>query len=551
MKKLLIISLMLSLALGSALANGSAETGTVANPVASASSAVVTAKGVFPVVKEPVTLHMAILGNPQVTDFQNNDFTRWVEEQTGLKLVIDVLPAKDVHTKLNLMFAAGKDLPDIINVTNIPNDALYKYALDGMIIPIDGYMDTYGTAFPKMLADNPGVINACKAPDGHIYGIPKYNVTEHNMLKFGKMYLYKPWLDKLGLAVPTTLDELYDVLVAFKTQDPNGNGIADEVPMAGATTGAGTDPIVPFMASFIPYDFADFGLYNDNGKIIATYTTPEFKQGLEYINRLVSEKLLSPVSFTQDQAQLKQLANRETPILGGFVHAYTAVNANSPRVMDYVCLPLMKGGTDKGGFLKDPLLPKGPSFVITKDCKNPEAAYRLGDFLVSLEAGMRNRYGVEGRDWRRVDAATTDLVGMDDKPATFEIINNVWGETGNVLWRSECVYYYDYDNVYGRGMKKGMLNPDKYHAINSKTVYKPYVVADIVPLLSLFFTEDELSDYSLIATSLTDHMKSQIAAFATGSRPFSEWDKFQAELKGLNIDQYLKYVQTAFDRQFK
>ena len=40
--------------------------------------------------------------------------------------------------------------------------------------------------------------------------------------------------------MPQTTEELYQVLTAFKTQDPNGNGKADEVPFTGATTGWNT-----------------------------------------------------------------------------------------------------------------------------------------------------------------------------------------------------------------------------------------------------------------------------------------------------------------------
>lgn len=51
------------------------------------------------------------------------------------------------------------------------------------------------------------------------------------------MWIYKPWLEKLNLSEPKTLDEFYNVLKAFKEKDPNGNGLADEIPFIGATSG--------------------------------------------------------------------------------------------------------------------------------------------------------------------------------------------------------------------------------------------------------------------------------------------------------------------------
>ena len=66
--------------------------------------------------------------------------------------------------------------------------------------------------------------------DGHYYLLPSdrgkgYRVSATHM------FINKTWLDKLGLEMPTTWDELETVLKAFKTEDPNGNGQADEIPM--------------------------------------------------------------------------------------------------------------------------------------------------------------------------------------------------------------------------------------------------------------------------------------------------------------------------------
>ncbi len=529
---------------------GSTSTSTSSTAPVSNFDPNVNPAGVMPIVKEPVTLTMAIQENAQVTDFVDNEYTAWVQETTGVNLDIITLPSKDTATKVNLMFAAGKDLPDVINMGALENSTLYSYVLDELVIPLDPYIEEYGVEYKKMIEENPSIEAACIAIDGNTYGLPKYNVTEHNQLKFGKMYLYQPWLDELNLEMPTTTDELYDVLKAFQENDPNKNGESDEIPMAGAITGAGTKVYLPTIAPFIPYDDVSKGLLNVDGTITASYMEPEFKDGMIFLNKLVSESLIDPVSFTQDQAQLKALANREEVILGGFVHAYTAVNSSDPRMLDYVMVPLLDSDSEKGGFMRDLLLPKGPSWIVTVDCEYPEVAYRLGDFQLNEEASMRNRYGVEGRDWQYVDSATTDLIGLDGEPARFEIINNVWADTSNTLWRSEVALYNNYDNVYGKGFAADVLNSDKYHHDNSINFYEQDVVTETVPLNALFFTKDELKDYTLLATGIKEHVEQQLAAFATGSRSMDEWEKFQQEMLDLGQEDYLQFIQTAYDRQF-
>ena len=55
-------------------------------------------------------------------------------------------------------------------------------------------------------------------------------LISQNINTNGHFFINAAWLNKLGLAVPTTIDELTDVLRAFRDDDPNGNGLADEVP---------------------------------------------------------------------------------------------------------------------------------------------------------------------------------------------------------------------------------------------------------------------------------------------------------------------------------
>ena len=74
------------------------------------------------------------------------------------------------------------------------------------------------------------------APDGHIYSFPWIEElgagkeSIHSVNDFP--WINVEWLNKLGLKMPTTTEELKQVLIAFKTKDPNGNGKADEIPMS-------------------------------------------------------------------------------------------------------------------------------------------------------------------------------------------------------------------------------------------------------------------------------------------------------------------------------
>lgn len=59
-------------------------------------------------------------------------------------------------------------------------------------------------------------------------------------------FVDKKWMDELGLKEPTSLDELYTVLKAFKDNDVNGNGDKnDEIPFT-ANAGVTIDLLLPY-----------------------------------------------------------------------------------------------------------------------------------------------------------------------------------------------------------------------------------------------------------------------------------------------------------------
>lgn len=131
------------------------------------------------------------------------------------------------------MLASG-DLPEIIIGCNIRLDQLQILANQGLLLPLDDYIEKYGVDSDQVYTAYPQIKDLITMLDGKIYGLPHVNDCYHCSMA-QKMWVYQPWLDKLGLEVPTTTEEFYQMLKAFKEQDPNGNGEADEIPLSGTT----------------------------------------------------------------------------------------------------------------------------------------------------------------------------------------------------------------------------------------------------------------------------------------------------------------------------
>lgn len=219
---LAVLSILMAACAPQAPAGGSEAAPAAAAPAAS--GVAVAPAGEFPIVSEPLTIQAFICPNSAVKDYNDNEYTRWLSGLTNINLELDIPPVPDAQQKLNLMLASG-DLPEVIIGCNIRLDQMQILANQGLVLPLNDYIDKYGVEFKKVYEAYPQIEDLITLLDGKIYGLPHVNDCYHCSMS-QKMWVYQPWLDKLGLAVPTTTEEFYQMLKAFKEQDPNGNGEA-------------------------------------------------------------------------------------------------------------------------------------------------------------------------------------------------------------------------------------------------------------------------------------------------------------------------------------
>ena len=93
------------------------------------------------------------------------------------------------------------------------------------------------------------------------------------------------------MEIPTTTEELRTVLQAFKTQDPNGNGVADELPLSGFANSWHTRPWPFLLNAFIYTD--DSNMLNvEDGQIIAAFAQPQWREGMRFVHSLFAEGLI-------------------------------------------------------------------------------------------------------------------------------------------------------------------------------------------------------------------------------------------------------------------
>lgn len=319
-----------------------------------------------------------------------------LEELTNVHVDFTVISPSDVKTQMTLMWAGG-DYPDMIlyshsNVSNpITIEDISTYGPLGVILPLEDLIDEY---MPNLKNVNENIVeNAIEVGrlyDGHVYSLPAINPATTR--SYAGAYLNTAWLDTLGLEVPTDADSLYEALKAFKTQDPNGNGKADEIPLTFFLNNKNYRQAV----------FGWFGMTYDwmlrDGEVTFGRTSEDFRTMAKYFNKLWKEDLLDLEIFTQDEATYLAKGKLDETVYGSFVaYRYGTVVGDGNDEFS-VMLPI-DGGTDIYGAITDCPDWRVDSLrgIITSGCENPEIAAQYLDVLFDPAIGSQVMRGPLGQ----------------------------------------------------------------------------------------------------------------------------------------------------------
>ncbi len=373
-----------------------------------ASATELSAAGEYPIVANPgdASLSMLVVDHPAILDWTTNEFILWMNEQTNVNLSFEMVAEEGRKDKLSLILATGQ-IPDVLAGCILSDEQIIRYGMEeGMFMPLNDLIDEHTVHIKEMFEKYPDAKKNATMPDGNIYSLPQLNDCFH--LYMGKrMWINQTWLDNLGLEVPTTIDEFYNVLVAFRDQDANGNGDPnDEIPLAGSYSGgAGYFENLPTWFILNAFTYANDqnqGVYLENDKVVHPYNDPAFKEGLKFLNKLYTEGLLYNATFNQDLTQLTQLAeNPDANILGcapgGYVNFATL---GGERYSEYAPVLPLTGPEGYANTVCNPYVPFANGyFSISKDCPNPEIAIKWVDLCYSQTGTLNAYYGPEGVAW--------------------------------------------------------------------------------------------------------------------------------------------------------
>ena len=522
--------------------------------------------GTEPYAKEKVTITIGIQQNSNVENFDTNYMTAMIEEIANVDLEFVEYPSSEIKDKIRLQCAAGgDDLPDIL-IASLDDATVLEMAENEMIVPLDDYYENsslyYAEGFERV-KESKGydLLELIRSADGHIYTVPKYNETLTSPC-YSRMWVYKPWLDALNLEEPKTTEEFYNMLYAFKTQDPNGNGKADEIPALASdftkpTVNGGTF-FTSVMNAFIRSNTASGYLDVKDGQITVPWTEEEWKEGIKFIRTLTTEGLLDPVSFTQDADSFKTIMNSEgDQLVGCFSYGSDSfILSTHPSKGGWILLEPLTGpeGVCTSSYKAD--MPSNRGFI-SKNCEHPELAFMILDLFGREDMAITSRWGKEGENWdyvenipagseyAKVDFSTTEYGGYETYWTEYQY-NSCWNVLQNNHWynlnpsfRTEEVVA----SYYGAGLAISGGTDEVSKKLHFYEAVRPEEI--ITKIKYSAETQDEATE---LANSLESYVNEKVAAWCTGAADIDkEWDSYVKDLEKIGLSRYLELAQEGYE----
>ncbi len=446
-----------------------------------------------------------------------------LQTRAGVKIDWNLIDPTIYADTVSPMLASGQDLPDIIQLPDTDNNMTYLST--GMFIKLDEYLDIMPN-YKKFLDENPIIKASLTAVDGHIYYVPQTVVTS----TYQPVMMYNmPWIEKLGIEPPTTLDAFVDMLRKFRDQDMNGNGDAsDEIPMS-------------IMSANLPYMFGPAfgmdlvsGFYADDEGVVhyAAYEAEKYKKYLTFLNGLYNEGLLE-VEFTS--LNRDQITERCANDLTGVTYDFswqmsTLYSAQYPQydgTKGIIVGAAPLSGEYPGAYIGR--TPVSGVFGINAKSDNIELAVKMLDYVMSEEAQDLYVWGMEG--------------------LTYEVID------GERQYLPRCTE----DTIWYQGLGINAPNMPSQQSAEATAVlladWHVQAIADMEapyarePFPNVYSTEDEVSVISMYLTDLTTYVDERAVAFICGYASIEdEFDSYIETLKGMQVEELIKVKQAQYDR---
>ena len=483
----------------------------------------------FQIAKEPIeiTVHYtygASNGAP------NEYMPVWQEiaKVTNVKLENTANPSiMDEGQSLSTMLASG-ELPDIIFGRK---ENIKSLISQGAIIPLDDLIAEHAPNIQKFLEDYPEMVAAGSGPDGKQYSLGGTLGGEsgENLPSQG-WFIRMDWLEKLGLDVPTDLESFKNVMYAFRTQDPNGNGVQDEIPLFHRGR-----RISEYLQL---WDVRKDWYVEDDGVIYHGKATEGYKTAIKELAQWYKDGIIDPEIFTRGSQARQELLG--TDVGGCTFDWFTStgsVNDSVREMVPNINFAAIDPPKNVNGnievFYARPAL-HDYTLAISATCEDPETVIKFLDFGYTEVGSRLLNGGIEGVDYTIENGVFTP---------TEHAVTSHSGGYPNYLRSIGCYEWTCYGNLEGEKISMNKESREGFELYETNAQW----LADQFPTLS--FNEEEQKIFDANNANINTVINEYEQGVIMGNIDVdSTWDKYMADLNAVGLQELLGAYNSAYQR---
>lgn len=504
----------------------------------------------FPL-KEKATL-TGMTSFPANTESNPNNRTifKRLQEKTNVEIEWTAIQSDQWGDKITLNMANPKTLTDFIFTAGFGDSDLLKYADQGIIIPLEEYIDAYMPNLSAVFEKYPEYRTMSTDSEGHIWALPWIEQLGSGKTAIQTIdnmsFINKKWLDFLGLEMPTTVDEFEQVLIAFRDHaselQAEFNIDGSIIPMSCIVNDGGQDPCILINGFGEGYGDADKGRHiavTDDLKVICSATQQGFKDGIAWLHSLYEQGLIDPEAFTQEWSTYVSKGKS-----GRYGVCFSWDVANVDNLQDWVPLPALTADTRN-------ITPQNGSFtsgydrgrcVVTAVAKNPALVCAWLDQMYDPFQSAQNNWGTYGED------DEFDIFELGENENGEEMLKHApLGDASPVEVReAEAVggplaildeYYGVYvtcpdDAQYRLDWIKDYYTPD----MNTKYVYP-----------NVFMSQEDTEELSNLQADIQKTINANKSDWIMNGFTDADWDQYLKDLDAYGLQDYLAIFQKYLD----
>lgn len=487
----------------------------------------------LPIVNEKETFTIAVTQTSALKSAAERACVIEAEEATNIHIEWVEIPSSGWTEKINIMFSTDS-LPDAI-IGSVDMARNYE-----QLVALDDYLEQYApnvTAFFETRDDYP---DALRAPDGMIRALPTGDENSANMID-SLLWINQNWLDRLSLDMPETPEELKEVLIAFRDQDPNGNGVQDEIPFTFESVWGWGNSIKNLFGAFGVVENGSH-VFTQDGKVTFSAKEQGYYDTLAYLHDLYQEGLIDKDAFTLSSDQYA--ARGAGGDILGLVAGYRSDGAGVLDTDAYAVLPILKQ-EDGSQMIGINNVTKTGGFVITQSCKNPEALVRWYDYInSSLELTLEWGRGAEGVAWKILDEeeGLHQMLTMDSETLAANGGYNTAAEYRNAesfAGQSPSLYRYEY-------FEKQV--PDEKAPVDVRSIaIEEQIPYGVIELPAGTASQENEEQRSILLTDIDTYLKKFVSDSVINGIDDTKWQEHLDTLESLKVDEYTRLCQEFVD----